>query len=259
MEFAHADSGSAGAAKDAAAQQLQQEYYERTAAAYEDMHVQPGDEHSIALEYIAQLSRVVDAGSVLDVGAGTGRGLRYLANLRPELRVAGIEPVAGLRSEAQRLGTPLSDGAGQAIPFEDDSFDLVIATGVLHHVPQPELVVREMLRVARCGVMISDSNRFGQGHAAVRAAKMVLYTTGAWNLYNRLRTGGRGYMESDGDGVFYSYSIFDSMPAVSEWADRTFVIPTGGRARGRFGSLVDASHGLLVALRESSSSSPPAE
>ena len=33
-------------------------------------------------------------------------------------------------------------------------------------------------------------------------------------------------MESDGDGIFYSYSIFDSMPQLQAWADRIFIIST---------------------------------
>ncbi len=235
------------------AEQLQRDYYERTAGQYDAAHVQPGDEHSIALDYIAQLARVVDATSVLDVGAGTGRGVRYLTELRPELRVTGIEPVAGLRVEGELLGTTLLDGSGQEMPFEDGSFDLVIATGVLHHVPDPALVVAEMMRVARLGVMISDSNRFGQGHPVMKAAKVILGATKTWGAYNQVRTRGRGYMVSEGDGLFYSYSIFDSMPEVSRWADRTFVIPTGGRAKGRLGAIFGATHGLLVGFRGSSS------
>ena len=43
----------------------QQDYYAETAPVYESMHVQPGDEHFIALEYVAALLHVVRAQSTM--------------------------------------------------------------------------------------------------------------------------------------------------------------------------------------------------
>ena len=60
---------------------------------------------------------------------------------------------------------------------------------------------------------------------------------------------GRGYLESDGDGIFYSYSIFDSMPQLQTWADRVFVIPTMSQKRLPL-CKSPRPQGLLVALRE---------
>ena len=73
--------------------QSQQDYYAETAPVYESMHVQPGDEHFIALEYVAALLHVVRAQSILDVGSGTGRAVRFLGQRCPELQVQGAEPV----------------------------------------------------------------------------------------------------------------------------------------------------------------------
>ena len=39
--------------------QRQQDYYAETASLYDSMHVQPGDEHFIALEYVSALLDVV--------------------------------------------------------------------------------------------------------------------------------------------------------------------------------------------------------
>ena len=69
-----------------------------------------------------------------------------------------------------------------------------------------------MTRVARFGVMIGDANRFGQGFTAADLLKLAVHRAGLWPTFERFRTKGRGYMESDEDGIFYSYSIFDSMP-----------------------------------------------
>ena len=231
--------------------QRQQDYYAETAPVYESMHVQPGDAHFVALEYVTVLLGVVRAQSVLDVGSGTGHAVRFLERRCPELRVQGAEPVGELRKHARALGTVLHDASGDHLPFDDGSFDIVMSFGVLHHVPDPALIVAEMMRVARFGIMISDANRFGQGSAAVGTLKLAIHGTGLWPLFERLRTRGRGYMESDGDGIFYSYSIFDSMPQLQAWADRVFVIPTMPQKKLLLAQIT-ASHGLLVAFREPS-------
>jgi ubiquinone/menaquinone biosynthesis C-methylase UbiE len=231
--------------------QRQQDYYAETAPIYESMHVQPGDEHFIALEYATALLNVVRAKSVLDVGSGTGRAIRFLRQQRPDLKVEGVEPVGELRAQAQALGTVLHDASGEHLPFHDGSFDVVMSFGLLHHVPDPAPVVSEMTRVARFGVMISDTNRFGQGSSGVGALKMGIHYFGLWPAFERFRTKGRGYMESDGDGVFYSYSIFDSMPQLQAWAGRVFIVPTMPQKRV-FLMQIATPHGLLVALREPS-------
>jgi SAM-dependent methyltransferase len=231
--------------------QRQQDYYAETASAYESMHVQPGDEHFIALEYVAALLSVVRAKSVLDVGSGSGRVVRFLRQRCPDLQVEGVEPVSELREQAQALGTVLHDGSGENLPFNDGSFDVVTSFGVLHHVPDPVPIITDLTRVARSGVMISDANRFGQGSTAAGTLKLAIHRAGLWSAFERIRTKGRGYMESEGDGIFYSYSIFDSMPQLQAWADRVFVIPTAPQKRLPL-MQVATRHGLLVALREPS-------
>ena len=231
--------------------QRQKDYYAETASAYDSMHVQPGGAHFIALEYVAALLHVVRAKSALDIGSGTGRAIRFLRHQCPDLRIEGVEPVGELREQAQGPGTVLHDASGEALPFPDDSFDVVMSYGLLHHVPATAPVITEMTRVARLGVMISDANRFGQGSIAAGMLKLAVYRAGLWPTFERFRTKGRGYMESDGDGIFYSYSIFDSMPQLQAWADRVFVIPTMPQKRLRLMQIA-APQGLLVAFREPS-------
>lgn len=231
--------------------QQQHDYYDETATAYESMHVQPGDEHFVALEYAVALLNVIRAKSVLDVGSGTGRAVRFLRQRRPDLEVEGVEPVRELRKQAQKLGTVLHDASGEALPFDDARFDVVMSFGLLHHVPDPRPVVREMMRVAGSGVMISDANRFGQGSTASGALKLAVHRAGLWPAFERLRTKGRGYLESEGDGIFYSYSIFDSKPQLQSWADRVFIVPTGIQNRLPLEQIA-TPHGLLVAFREPS-------
>ncbi len=231
--------------------QRQQDYYAETASAYESMHVQAGDEHFIALEYAAALLHVVRAKSVLDVGSGTGRAIRFLRQRCPDLRIEGVEPVRELREQAQVPGTAIHDASGKDLPFHDNSFDVVMSFALMHHVPAPAPVITEMTRVARFGIMISDASRFGQGSTAAGMLKLAIHRAGMWPTFERIRTRGRGYMESDGDGIFYSYSIFDSMPQLQAWADRVFIIPTMPQKKIPLMEIA-TPHGLLVAFREPS-------
>lgn len=230
----------------------QADYYEQTATTYDEAHLAPGDEHFIALEYIAGLCTTVQAATVLDVGAGTGRALRHLAKRLPETRLTGLEPVRGLRAVAEAHGGgEFVEGVGEELPFEDDQFDVVIATAVMHHVPDPARIIAEMTRVARRAVMISDANRFG-GHSKVPGLlKLGLRATGLWKPYMHRKTGGTGHLYSEGDGLFYSYSLYDSIPQLTAWADRTFLVPTKGQPTGRWtGPLLTAQQALLVGVRE---------
>jgi SAM-dependent methyltransferase len=231
--------------------QQQRNYYAQTAMLYDSMHVRPGDEHFVGLEYVAALLHVVRAKSVLDVGSGTGRAVRFLRQRYPDLHVEGVEPVEQLRAQALTQGIALHDASGENLPFDNDSFDVVITAGMMHHVHDPALIISEMTRVARSAVMISDTNRFGQRSIAVSALKMAIYHIGLWPTFEWVRTRGRGYLSSAGDGIFYSYSIFDSVPQLRKWADTLFIIPTLPQRKAPLPQL-SVPHGLLVACREPS-------
>ena len=110
--------------------------------------------------------------------------------------------------------TQLIEGDATKIPFEDGAFDIVTETGILHHIPQPERAIAEMLRVAKKAVLISDSNNMGQGSPLARKTKQILKTCGLWKLAYYIRSGGKSYWTSDGDGLGYPFSIYDHYPLI---------------------------------------------
>lgn len=236
-------------------EQLQAAYYEKTASIYDELHTSNKcGEHYAALEFIDALSETLELHSFLDVGAGTGRGVRYLLSKGKD-NVCGVEPVRKLIEQGEQQGVPkglIIEGAGASLPFEDNSFDAVFECGVLHHVARPEKVVAEMLRVARKAVFLSDSNRFGQGRFyAVRLLKLALYKAHLWNAARYLQTRGKMFSVSEGDGVFYSYSVFDSYRQLTVWADKIWTLPISddGPARSWLHPLTTSSHVLLCALK----------
>jgi ubiquinone/menaquinone biosynthesis C-methylase UbiE len=234
---------------------IQRQYYAETAAEYDAAHELEGDNDPRILRLVRTMLRMVDAKSVLDVGAGTGRGVRHLIDNMPGLTVRGIEPVAERIEQAVKYkGIPegtILQGVGEKLPFENRSFDAACAFGMIHHLPRPNDVVREMIRVARKMVIIADGNRFGQGPWPLRLFKLALYKAGLWQVARFVRTGGKGYIVSEGDGVHFSYSVFDSLAPLEEWADHLMLIPTGPcKSRSMFQPLLTASSILVCAVKE---------
>jgi ubiquinone/menaquinone biosynthesis C-methylase UbiE len=235
--------------------QIQRQYYAATASEYDAMHAGEGDDDPINLRLVFALLRMMEARTVLDIGAGTGRAIRHLTENMPELSVRGVEPVLERIEQAvQEKGIPegvIIPGVGEALPFENASIDVVCAFAMLHHATDPDAVVREMLRVARKAVIIVDGNRFGQGSWPARLLKLALYKAGLWGVINFLKTGGKGYNLTEGDGLFYSYSVYDSFDRIAEWAGQLIVIPNEAcKARSWLHPLLTSSGVLLCALKE---------
>jgi hypothetical protein len=122
---------------------------------------------------------------------------------------------------------------------------------MLHHVPEPDAVIREMMRVARKAVIIIDGNRFGQGSWPMRLLKLALYKAGLWGVIDYIKTGGKGYILSPGDGVHYSFSVYDSLHLIAAWADQLILIPTESyKATSWFHPLLTAEVVLVCALKD---------
>jgi ubiquinone/menaquinone biosynthesis C-methylase UbiE len=208
--------------------ELQRKYYTDTAARYEEMHGQEAGGDLFHTDFVVATLRMLAIRSVLDVGTASGRTLRILKTAIPELFICGIEPVGALLDEAVSAGNAKSgailQGKGDALPFADNSFDAVCEFAILHHVEEPQVVIGEMLRVARKAVIISDSNRFGQGPMWMRFFKLALYKLGLWGVFNYLRTSGKKYQITEGDGLAYSYSVYDNFDQIAAWADRVIIV-----------------------------------
>jgi ubiquinone/menaquinone biosynthesis C-methylase UbiE len=110
----------------------------------------------------------------LEIGAGTGffsLNLRQ-AGVLSEVSVSDISPgmVEAAKANGRRLGFEVEGRVGDAehLPYDDDTFDLVVGHAVIHHIPDVELALRECLRVLRPGgrlVIAGEPTRVGDWYA----------------------------------------------------------------------------------------------
>jgi SAM-dependent methyltransferase len=93
-----------------------------------------------------------DGARVLDVGCGDGRISQLVASEHGNLGgIHGIDVL--VRPD---LHIPVEPFDGLHIPFEADSFDVVMFVDVLHHTPDPTVLLREAARVARRSIVLKD-------------------------------------------------------------------------------------------------------
>lgn len=93
-------------------------------------------------------SRLRPEHRLLDLGCGRGGLIEQLNHPLPQ--TMGLDPdLASLRQH--RLDFSRVQGTSEALPYADGSFDVIIASWLLEHVPQPARDMREVARVLRPG------------------------------------------------------------------------------------------------------------
>jgi ubiquinone/menaquinone biosynthesis C-methylase UbiE len=93
------------------------------------------------------ISRFPTASTLLEVGCGSGHFTRWIGERT--LQVTGLDVSFPMLSEAVQLdGVPYILGDALALPFADNTFDLVTLITALEFVSEPQLALAEALRVA---------------------------------------------------------------------------------------------------------------
>jgi ubiquinone/menaquinone biosynthesis C-methylase UbiE len=122
--------------------------------------------HEDTMEQLVELAP--PTGMVLDDGCGTGAFLEFAARRVTRVeRYVGIDVSRGMLRHAQRRlkltgSDPLLVQADACrLPFAENTFDVVYARGMLHHLPDPARGMQEIRRVLKPGglAVVLDPNK----------------------------------------------------------------------------------------------------
>jgi SAM-dependent methyltransferase len=125
-----------------------------------------------------------DAATVLNVGAGTG-------SYEPVDRyVLAVEPSAVMRAQRPAGAAPCVDASAEALPFDDDAFDVVMTVLSDHHWRDNAAGLRECARVGRRVVLFNWENARAGGFWLIRdyAPEFDMYANAAPSLAERAAT-----------------------------------------------------------------------
>lgn len=107
----------------------------------------------VAVRYLAQFQ---GAAKVLDVGCGTGELGRHRAS--SDLEIHGVDGDAGAVEKAQRFEQAIClDLESSSLPYEDESFEGVLARDIFEHLHDPGRLAREIYRVMCPGGLLIAS------------------------------------------------------------------------------------------------------
>lgn len=151
-----------------------QEFFGARAADWDSRFPDDGPAYAAA---VAELG--LRAGDrVLDAGCGTGRALPPLRGAVGRSGVVlGADATPAMLEAAVRAGRGhdghllLADVA--ALPVRSESLDAVFAAGLIAHLPQPEVNLRELARVVRPGGTLALFHPIGRAALAARQGRRI--------------------------------------------------------------------------------------
>ncbi len=184
-------------------------YHDVAAASYDSkwgIDFGPIGQHQVRSKVVKALGHepAGSLGDSLEIGAGTGYFSLNLALQGMLDRVTVTDISSGmldaLSATADRLGVEVETVVCEAesLPFEDESFDLVLGHAVLHHIPDLDRAFAEFHRVLRPGgriIFCGEPSRYGDRLAALPKA----IGTAAGPLW-RLAVGASPARETPDDG-----------------------------------------------------------
>lgn len=126
------------------------------------------------------LARLQNGDAVLDVGCGTGTlALEVARRVGQAGRVAGVDPgaeqIARAHAKAARRNAPIEVQVGviEQLPYLDQTFDVVLSTLMMHHLPAPlkRQGLAEIARVLKPGGRLVMADFTRKQERAGRAAR----------------------------------------------------------------------------------------
>ena len=100
--------------------------------------------------------------SILDIGTGSGDFIEVLQDVFPQAQITGVDPDTESLQEAIKKypGVSFGEMRAEILEFADNSFDLASISMALHHLPDIQTSLKEMLRVVKPGGWIIVNELF---------------------------------------------------------------------------------------------------
>ena len=134
--------------------------------------------HARLIGYLRQVCPTGSWGRMLDIGCGTGELTALVARTFAFESVTGtdfVEPAIGL-ARRRFPGLAFEVAALPRLPFDDATFDLVIASEVLYYLDADSrsTAAQEITRVMRSGGVLLFSSALGEGYFTEESARALL-------------------------------------------------------------------------------------
>lgn len=114
-------------------------------------------------------AQIPSCASVLDIGCGDGTIASFIAQLRPDITIQGVEVM--VRPDCRVACAPFD---GNRLPFPNNSLNVCMLVDVLHHTSDVSVLLREAVRVTRSGVLLKDHlSENAVDHATLRLMDWV--------------------------------------------------------------------------------------
>ncbi len=99
-----------------------------------------------------------ESGKILDVGCGNGNLFTLLPENKYELYGVDFSQNMIIEAKSKCRNATFSVADAEMLPFDDDSFDIVVCNASFHHYIHPDRVLEEMRRVLKDGgkLLIGD-------------------------------------------------------------------------------------------------------
>ena len=136
-------------------------------------------------DFAAIAGWIKSGSSVLDLGCGDGALLRYLKETRRttgygvEIDDAGV--LASVKNGVSVVQSNLERGLSG---FEDDSFDYVVLSQTLQAMKNSEIIIREMLRVGREGIVTFPNFGYWKNRLEVVKGRMPVSENLPYEWFN---------------------------------------------------------------------------
>ena len=187
---------------------------------------------------------------VLEIG--TGLGTDFVGFARAGARASGIDLTATAielvrrRLDLEGKQAVLRVGDAEALPFDDESFDLVYSWGVLHHTPDTRAAIGEVRRVLRPGgearIMLYSRRSWVALGVWLRYG---LVAGKPWKSFSDLLS---AHMESPGTKAFTTADLEELFSGFTDMTLMRFTTPYDRRVGGPLVSLLGERFGWFVGV-----------